>query len=99
MKQMYRSSALILAAMLAGGRVASAESLNCGAPPQLPVQSQEEEKIKWDLEGRAKFLSALIGGGDLKVRSKQNIAQSINPLTRYKLRGNLHILVIFSVRR
>jgi hypothetical protein len=63
---MHRAFGLMLVAMFAGGRVVSAELLNCGAPPQLPVQSQEEEKIKGDLEGRAKFLSGFIGGGDLK---------------------------------
>jgi hypothetical protein len=63
---MHRSFALMLVAMLAGMRVVSAEPLNCGTPPQLPVQSQEDEKIKGELLGQAQFLSRLIGGGNLK---------------------------------
>ena len=63
---MYRLCALTLAATLAAGRVASAAPLNCGAPPQLPTQSQEYEKIKGELEGKADFLSRLIANGNLQ---------------------------------
>jgi hypothetical protein len=63
---LLRSFAFVLVAMLASVRVVSAQSLNCGAPPPLPVQSQEDEKIKGELEGKAQFLLRLVGGGDLK---------------------------------
>jgi hypothetical protein len=39
---------------------------HCGSPPLLPVQSQEYESIKGELEGKAEFLSRLIGNGNLK---------------------------------
>jgi hypothetical protein len=64
--KMRRSFALVLIAMVAGSRIVSAQSLNCGTPPQLPLQSQEEEKVKGELEGKAQFFSRLVAGGNLK---------------------------------
>jgi hypothetical protein len=63
---MLRSFAFVLIAVLAGGRVVLAQPLNCGTPPQLPLQSQEQEKIKGELEGKAQFFSRLVAGGNLK---------------------------------
>jgi hypothetical protein len=79
----YRLFALVLAALVVGGRVVSAQQLNCGAPPQLPVQSQEDEKIKGDLEGKAQFFTRLLAGGDLKgavEAERRTIYQSANAI-------------------
>jgi hypothetical protein len=64
--KMLRSFAFILVAMVPSICVVSAQPLNCGTPPQLPTQYQEEEKIKGELEGKAQFFLRLIGGGNLK---------------------------------
>jgi hypothetical protein len=64
--KLLRSFAFILLAMVASTRVVSAQPPDCGAPPQLPVKSQEEEKVKGELEGKAQFFLRLLAGGDLK---------------------------------
>ena len=39
---------------------ASAQPLNCGTPPQLPIQSQGEEKVMGELEGKAQFFLSAV---------------------------------------
>ena len=58
--------ALLLVAVVTASRIATAQSVNCGVPPQRPMQSQEEEKIKGDLQGKAQFLTRLLANGNFQ---------------------------------
>jgi hypothetical protein len=65
--KMWRSFAFaLLASIIAAARVAFAQSLECPAPPQLPVQSQEDEKIKGDLQGKAQFFIRMLANGNFQ---------------------------------
>jgi hypothetical protein len=80
-RKVHRLSALVMVAVVAGGRVVSAQPPNCVPPPQLPVQSQEDEKIKGELEGKAQFFSRLVGDSSLKgavEAERRTIYQSAN---------------------
>jgi hypothetical protein len=52
----------IIAAPIRSGE-RSRLKLDCPAPPQLPVQSQEDEKIKGELQGRNQFLTRMLANG------------------------------------
>ena len=47
------------------GNVSADDQSLCGVPPQIPTTSQSENSIKGDLEGKAQFLSSLVGKADL----------------------------------
>lgn len=63
---MLRLLVFALLTLACCGRVATAQSLDCGKPPEVPFKSQETEKLKGELEGKAQLLSRLIGNADLK---------------------------------
>ena len=87
--------ALLLVAVVTASRIATAQSVNCGVPPQLPMQSQEEEKIKGDLQGKAQFLTRLLANGNFQgavEAERKTIYQSTSGLQAH---GRLHISVIF----
>jgi hypothetical protein len=64
----------LVLAVIGGSRTVSAQPLDCGKPPELPLKSQETEKLKGELEGKAQMLSRLIGNADLKgaVETERN---------------------------
>jgi len=64
---MIRFPMLVLVALVVGNNgLVSAQPLDCGKPPELPYKSQESEKLKGELEGKAQMLSRLVGNADLK---------------------------------
>jgi hypothetical protein len=65
---------LLIVALVGNSVVVSAQTLDCGKPPELPYKSQETEKLKGELEGKAQLLSRLVGKGDLKgeVETERN---------------------------
>jgi hypothetical protein len=78
-----RSFALALVAVVAGARVAAGQTLDCPAPPQLPVQSQEDEKIKGELQGKAQFLTRMLANGNFQgavEAERKTIYQSVTGL-------------------
>jgi hypothetical protein len=64
----------LVLAVIGGSSIVSAQPLDCGKPPELPLKSQETEKLKGELEGKAQMLSRLIGNADLKgaVETERN---------------------------
>ena len=52
-----------------------ATDIDCGTAPALPTTTQSEDTVKGNLEGRAKFLSSLIGdaalGGQIESTRKE----------------------------
>lgn len=51
----------------------------CGSPPELPMKAGETDRIKGNLEGKAQFLSRLVGDASLAgniENERQTIYQS-----------------------
>jgi hypothetical protein len=71
---MNRLLVFVMIILIGKGSVLSAQSLDCGKPPELPYKSQETEKLRGELEGKAQLLSRLIGNADLKgaVETERN---------------------------
>jgi hypothetical protein len=59
---------------------AFAQQINCGPPPQLDQRLQNDESIKGNLQGKAQFLSKLVGsadlGGQIETTKKELYVQS-----------------------
>jgi hypothetical protein len=80
---MHRLLVLLVVALAASGRAVSAQPMNCGAAPRLPVESQQEEKIKVELTGKAQFFSRMAGDSGLKnavEAERRTIYQSANTI-------------------
>lgn len=51
--------------LLTGSPGYGQDQSTCGNPPQLPVTTEAASSIKGELEGKAKFLSSLVGNAEL----------------------------------
>jgi hypothetical protein len=71
---MIRFLVFVIVALVGNSGAVFPQSLDCGKPPELPYKSQESEKLKGELEGKAQMLSRLVGNADLKgaVETERN---------------------------